>query len=159
MTKKQESLVYVFLTVVVLGLLGYLIYDINAADRGESIGDIREVLKERERAGKVEDATASGSSIFEQRDLLFPIITPEPTPTRVVLPTPTPTPVPFAEGWKIRSMTSKKASIVDSTGKSFWVNEGGEYFGVLIKSFNLKEKKILVEYIPDGLGRTKEITR
>lgn len=158
MKKKQENITYLVLTLIACGLLVYLVIDAATAYRGQDI-----TLDDLERIPTPTDdeilGQQSGARVFEQRDLLFPIVTPEPTPTREILPTPTPTPIPFAERWVVKSILGNFVQFVDETGLVQTKEKGDEHFGVLIQEVNGREGYIVIQYLPDGLGRTKTLKK
>lgn len=154
MTKKQENLTYLLLGLVGFTLLVYLVIDAATAYRGE---DVTPELEEGLVHALDDDPGGADSrSIFERRDLFFPIITPEPTPTREIKPTPTPTPIPFAN-WKVKMLLPPLVSVIDESGKMVHLEQGDEHFGCLILEVN--SDGIVVEYQGDGLGRTKVLKK
>lgn len=159
MTGRQEKLTYIVLALIAVALVAYLGYDVATAYRGDDIVAKTENILDEEPGGEAStsEAGSAGSAIFANRDLLFPIITPEPTPTRVILPTPTPTLIPFAEMWKITALLPNMVRFTDDNGKGVTKSVGDEHFGVLIKEVNAREGYMVVEFIADG--RTKTIKK
>lgn len=154
MTQKQENLTYLVLAFVGFTLLVYLVVDAATAYRGEGITSS---LEEGGPQMLADDKQGDNSrNIFNRRDLFFPIITPQPTPTREIKPTPTPTPIPFAN-WKVKMLLPPFVSFQDESGKMVHKEEGDEHFGCLILEVNGEE--IVVEYLGDGLGRTKVLKK
>jgi hypothetical protein len=155
MTRKQESTIFIVLTLAVMGLLAYLVYDAMTAYRGADIDSdvtIRPTPDNERQTGQ-----SLASEVYRARDPFFPIVTPEPTPTREILPTPTPTPIPFAERWKIMAILGEWVQFTDESNKTYTKTVGDEHYGVLIREIH--SDHIVVEYLKDGLGRTKELSK
>jgi hypothetical protein len=155
MTKKQERLTYVFMIMIMIALGGYLAWDVTHANRGLDIQWQPEQLANA-ADGDDPDAVEAGN-IFKQRDLLFPIVTPEPTPTRVILPTPTPTPLPFAQKWRLKAILGGWVTFEDNTGKSIFKQKGAIHKDCEIVELNTQENYMLIKFLGDDLGRTKKI--
>ena len=154
MTKKQENLTYLVLAFVGFTLLVYLVVDAATISRGEGV---TAQLKEGAMSTSLEDEEEIASTtIFEKRDLFFPIITPKPTPTKEIKPTPTPTPIPFAN-WKVKMILPPFVSFIDESGKMIHKEEGDEHFGCLI--LEVSQDEIVVEYQGDSLHRQKTLER
>jgi hypothetical protein len=116
MNKKQENLTYLVLFFISFGLLAYLVVDAATAYRGEDI-PLQPPPRPENDANAYDDRVDEGNAIFEKRDLLFPIVTPEPTPTILVLPTPTETPVPFMTKWELLAIIGNRIMFKDESGK------------------------------------------
>ncbi len=155
MNKKQENLTYLVLFFISFGLLAYLVVDAATAYRGDDIA--LQPPPRPENDGSAEDNPEDvGNAIFEKRDLLFPIVTPEPTPTVLVLPTPTETPVPFMNKWELLAIIGNRIMFKDESGKVQHAKQGDVHFDVTIKEVNSREGYIVGEYKD---GRTKRLDK
>ncbi len=152
MTKRRENLTYLVLFFVCFGLLAYLVVDAATVYRGE---DINPSLPPRPIDNELGgEAPGDGSNvIFEQRDPLFPIVTPEPTPTIVIVPTPTETKVDFMN-WEIMAILGNQVMFKDESGKVQHKKQGDEHFGVRLIEVDARENYIVGQFIQDGRTKT-----
>lgn len=155
MNKKQENLTYLLLFFISFGLLAYLVVDAATAYRGEDVA-MEPPPRPSNEAGEDENPEDAGNSLFENRDLLFPIVTPEPTPTQVILPTPTDTPVPFMNKWELLAIIGNRIMFKDESGKVQHAKQGDVHFDVTIKEVNSREGYIIGEFKD---GRTKRLDK
>lgn len=152
MTKRRENLTYLVMFFVCFGLLAFLVVDAATVYRGE---DIDPSLPARSMDDEIggEATGDAGNVIFEQRDPLFPIVTPEPTPTIVILPTPTETKVDFMN-WEIMAILGTQAMFKDESGKVQHKKQGDEHFGVKLIEVNAQDGMIVGQFIQDGRTKT-----
>ncbi len=157
MTKRRENLTYLVLFFVCFGLLAYLVVDAATVYRGE---DINPSLLPRPIDNEFggEASGVADNAIFEQRDPLFPIVTPEPTPTIVIVPTPTETKVDFMK-WDIIAILGTQVMFKDESGKVQHRKQGDEHFGVKLIEVNAKDEIIVGQFYLYGRTNTFKRTK
>lgn len=157
MTEKQEFLLNSLLLLLIAGLVAYLVWDVRRATE-----ELSQVRKEGEQALESIEVTNESAfkvslfdgELFDDRDLLAPIVTPIPTPTPIPIPTPTPAPPPFAEHWQVIGILADTVQIRDVFGKMHYKKQGEVLEGVKIVEVNWENNTIRVRNEADGREKT-----
>jgi hypothetical protein len=157
MTGKQEFLLNSLLLLLIAGLVAYLVWDVRRATE-----ELSQVRREGEQALESMGVTNESAfevslydgGLFDDRDLLAPIVTPIPTPTPIPIPTPTPAPPPFAEHWQVIGILGDTVQIRDVYGKMHYKKQGEVLEGVKIVEVNWENSTIRARNEADGREKT-----
>jgi hypothetical protein len=157
MTEKQEFLLNSLLLLLIAGLVAYLVWDVRRAT--EELSQLRREGEQALESIKVTNESAFKISLFDaqlfdDRDLLAPIVTPIPTPTPIPIPTPTPAPPPFAEHWQVIGIMVDTVQIRDVYGKMHYKKQGEVLEGVKIVEVDWENNTIRVRNEADGREKT-----
>jgi hypothetical protein len=157
-SNKKEQFVYVLLVTIILGLMGYLGFDLTVgAQPGEAGGSTRSkktVDNETQfAAGFIPLASVElWLKIPAKRDRYFnPIITPTPIPTRAPTATPTPKPPEWAgDQWELLLCMKRMAKVVDVYKKPIYVKKGQVLANqkVLVKDL-IPPNRMILQHIED----------